>query len=163
MSIIQERHSASCFERASIDEAYIDLTKQVDQLFHRMFDIVHLGVTQLIDVMKLKEDFNESCPSFLMDLLEHRPPLTPNDQPMKWTANWIRWLDGIDELLRRCGDDNTTVEKFGEVCDVVLGCESPIAALCGRNAIKSEISRRIDGTPAELKDATFEGGPSFAL
>lgn len=99
------RHYPGNFERASIDEVYIDLQDNVvrllrqifDLLWHRQRDFMNTFVAK--DIIDIGQSEIERCPVLdTLPILSERKMGKENatwlsEEILKWVTTWLRWLD----------------------------------------------------------------------
>lgn len=156
MTII--KHRQQNFERASIDEAYIDLTDDVNKLMTELFVTLKTNVALLSndDISSLKIDE-------WMELLSHQPPSSDHSSDrMDWVVRWISWIDQVDVFIKSYAGreptlDSSAFQALSGICDVMFGCGRPIARLSSSSSLRSEVTRRVNGEPLQLKDLDGRG------
>lgn len=184
MSLIHNCHSSS-FERASIDEAYVDLTDEVNELLTRLTNVLNSSLQGIDDdtswdIGVMSQDcpkMNRCCPA--LALFRRRPPVkSPSHDATKtveWTLDWVAWLDDIDAWITveeqnnshvpsisgcsntRPADEITKMmDRYRRIWDVVFD-ESLIRRLSHRDPSKSQVVRRVTGESILLKNTSPEG------
>lgn len=177
---IEQRHSSS-FERASIDEAYVDLTDEVDALFNhlsRQLKIVleDFDHTLETDVVSL-ESSGATTSSWCRD--SHLPP--PLNPPINssdssrvssghpslyhWTVSWVAWLDQMMELHPTLlSEESPTAEAtpkmallFRSVWKCLFSSGGLLSLLSPGGTLRSEIVMRATGELVELKGVDPNG------
>lgn len=167
MAIIKNQHPSSV-ERASIDEAYVDLTDDVDQMVQGVTENLislfeHNSFEYALDISPIDPED--------VDLVDHRPSLDPlccassHALPVdQWALDWIVWLAKVEEHYTKSKELSCDISiasalwlQFGSIWEALFGSDQRMSRLSSRHPLRSEVVKRVNGESIDLKDVNLKG------